>query len=71
MEALGDALRPSMLGPSSGSGKESMKKTVWTQMELWQRFGCGPLELQPGAARPLRPRRDLLLKARKEATCAG
>lgn len=26
MEALGDALRPSMLGPSSGSGEESVKK---------------------------------------------
>lgn len=47
------------------------EKTVWTQMELWQRFDCGPLELQPGAARLLRSRRDLLLKARNEATCAG
>lgn len=28
MEALGDVLRPSMLGPSSGSGEESMKNIL-------------------------------------------
>lgn len=59
MEALGDVLRPSMLGPSSGSGEENIKntkdQTQYGQLLLHQSFNCGTLMLfpsfkQPGAA---------------------
>lgn len=49
MEALGDVLRPSMLGPSSSSGEENIKnhlnQTKYGQFLLYQSFDCGKLML--------------------------
>lgn len=51
MEALGDVLRPSMLGPSSGSGEENIKnhlnQTKYGQFLLYQSFDSGKLMLFP------------------------
>lgn len=46
MEALGDVLRPSMLGPSSGSGetiKNNLDQTKYGQLLLHQSLVCGTL----------------------------